>query len=78
MHFSKKKIKEFFGIDILNKHLDDIEGYLDMKSEELKRKKEKKKTGNRERRAGKADSQWIIKTASVKLKRSMRRLSKHM
>jgi len=43
MHFSKKKIKEFFGIDILNKHLDDIEGYLDMKSEELKRKKEKKK-----------------------------------
>jgi hypothetical protein len=75
MKLSKKSLKAFFGIDALNQHLDEVEEYLEQKTEQLdnilKRKRNKdKKT--------KVDSQWVIKTASSNLKRSIRKISRHM
>jgi|GEM_PF-3411145 len=78
MKRSKNSLKTFLGIDILNQHLDEIEAYLEQKTEQLDKALKRRKIKKHKGRIGKVDSQWVIKTASSKLKRSIRKISKHM
>ncbi|WHH57049.1 hypothetical protein [Petroclostridium sp. X23] len=77
-----KHLKKYIPLQEIQKNLDEIERYLDDKSEDmedvLKKVSIKKAKIKKPKSKSKVDSQWMIKTASKKIKIATRKWSRRI
>lgn len=78
MAFSLKKMKERLNLNTFIQNIDEIEEYLGKKSTQINSVLEQRKSENHELPKSKADSEWMFKTATANLRRSARKMSKHL